>query len=83
MLRELYSLPRAFRLEDILQQREMLAEIFKSMSVRLAHLYGSLLEGRGRDADFAVLFDNYSFARFQSLYEGICQIFVCSLPMRD
>jgi uncharacterized protein YutE (UPF0331/DUF86 family) len=74
MLRELCSFPAAFRLEDILQQRETLAGIFKAMQVRLAYLYGSLLEGRGQDADFAVLFDNYSFTQHQDLYEGLCRI---------
>ncbi|MCL0087292.1 DUF86 domain-containing protein [Dehalococcoidia bacterium] len=74
MLRELCSFPSAFQLEDILQQREMLAEIFKAMQVRLAYLHGSLLDGRGRDADFAVLFDNYSFTQSQDLYEGLCRI---------
>lgn len=73
MLRELCFFPRLFQLEDILQQREV-AEIFKAMHVRLAYLHGSLLEGRGQDADFAVLFDSYSFTQLQDLYEGLCRI---------
>lgn len=75
MLRELCVFPKDFRLEDVLEKRKRLAELFQEEEVSLAYLYGSLLEGKGRDADIAVLFKNYSFSSYQHLYQELCCLF--------
>lgn len=73
MLRELCLFPRDFKLEDILDVKGRLGQLFHKEGVQVAYLYGSLAEiAKGGDADIAVLFESYSPSAYQNLHHELC-----------
>lgn len=77
MPKDVYFFPKSFRLEEVSEKINALKSIFKERGVRAAYLYGSLAEeGRGGDADLAVLFKDYSFSIHQQLYDDLSRLFL-------